>query len=653
VKPPKNSSLLRVESLEERRVMANFSSTWAMPQGISFSLVADGTDIYGAPSTLHATLQNALGTTVFRDEVQAAFRTWQGASNTFFYPRANDDGTSFSTPGGFQGLPTRGDIRIGMRPLDTSVGAIGIPFDPLTNAPGQIILNSNRAYSATGSGTTFDLRTVLLQEIGHTLGLGNSTNTASVMYEWYQGQRRSLDASDVSHLQALYGRPANDSFEGTSSVPFELGVSTSGGQVTSSQFNISSQPLLIEANLNASDSIDTYQFRFDAAASTGTIALRTAGISMLLAELRLSDSAGNVLRTVTATDYFNSNLSLPLTGLTDRETYTITVVNATGQTGNSGRYRLAVGVDAAAAVNRDYLKYAEREPNGLTGNDGFNKALNLGTVGTNRPTWDYVGTAQFDYTNDRDIYRFTTRADTPPVLHVSVNTRDGGNGSFVVTVFDASGNVMPGTTLRQTAIGTVVEILNIEDSATYYVRLTSPSTTPASNTLTGSAFTPLAYTLAMNFVGETAKMAHQYAGTFTTQAANHIASVKVNYTSVFETRISNQATSTNQLLRANLYNTAGEIVQTMLVNAGQSVNTAWLLQPGQYYLRLVGYTANNATLNLPYSFGYQATSDPIGPTLQDPEMGADDTVLIRIDGIFDSANWIWGWINELPIFTHG
>ena len=47
--------------------------------------------------------------------------------------------------------------------------------------------------------------TVFLQEAGHALGIGNSPNTSSAMYEFYQGTRTGLSAEDVGRIQDLYG----------------------------------------------------------------------------------------------------------------------------------------------------------------------------------------------------------------------------------------------------------------------------------------------------------------------------------------------------------------------------------------------------------------------------------------------------------------
>lgn len=56
------------------------------------------------------------------------------------------------------------------------------------------------AYNANGA-TNYQL---LLREVGHALGLGDSTGSASVMYSIPSAQNRDLSGSDVAALRALY-----------------------------------------------------------------------------------------------------------------------------------------------------------------------------------------------------------------------------------------------------------------------------------------------------------------------------------------------------------------------------------------------------------------------------------------------------------------
>ena len=61
--------------------------------------------------------------------------------------------------------------------------------------------------SATPGPGQFDLLTVLIHEIGHSLGLGHSGDPTSVMFSTYSGARRTLVADDIAGIRAIYGVP--------------------------------------------------------------------------------------------------------------------------------------------------------------------------------------------------------------------------------------------------------------------------------------------------------------------------------------------------------------------------------------------------------------------------------------------------------------
>jgi len=51
----------------------------------------------------------------------------------------------------------------------------------------------------------YDFFTVALHELGHSLGLGHSTDVNSVMYPFYQGGRRDLTQDDIDCITTIYG----------------------------------------------------------------------------------------------------------------------------------------------------------------------------------------------------------------------------------------------------------------------------------------------------------------------------------------------------------------------------------------------------------------------------------------------------------------
>jgi Matrixin/Carboxypeptidase regulatory-like domain len=76
-----------------------------------------------------------------------------------------------------------------------------------TDDEADTALNSRFRWT-TSSGSGFDVETVLLHEIGHTLGLGHSSVIGAIMEATYAGVRRSLHEDDKRGVTYLYPEPA-------------------------------------------------------------------------------------------------------------------------------------------------------------------------------------------------------------------------------------------------------------------------------------------------------------------------------------------------------------------------------------------------------------------------------------------------------------
>lgn len=199
-----------LEYLETRDTPAAFGLGWVDPQHITLSFAPDGTSVSGASSNLFSHLQaDGLSSATVQSEVLRAINTWTSQAN-LNVSVVGDNGTAVGANGLAQGDSRFGDIRISMRALSTDALAITSP--PGLNEgtlAGDIILNSNYDFSVGNQSGRYDLYSTLLHEAGHAFGLDHSTNANSPMYESYQGVRTGLDASDVTHIQAIYGAPTS------------------------------------------------------------------------------------------------------------------------------------------------------------------------------------------------------------------------------------------------------------------------------------------------------------------------------------------------------------------------------------------------------------------------------------------------------------
>jgi len=199
---------LSVQQLESRDIPAQFGIPWDNGTAITVSFAPDGTSVDRSASNLHELMaQSGLAPAVWQNEILRAFQAWASQADLNIGV-VRDSGASLGTAGKPQADPRFGDIRIFAAPLARSVLAITIPPGDLSGTrTGDIILNSNYNF---GAGSGRDLYTVFLQEAGHSLGIGNSGELSSAMYEFYQGTRSGLSSADVAQVRSLYGaRPAN------------------------------------------------------------------------------------------------------------------------------------------------------------------------------------------------------------------------------------------------------------------------------------------------------------------------------------------------------------------------------------------------------------------------------------------------------------
>ena len=65
------------------------------------------------------------------------------------------------------------------------------------------------AWSSAAAGGTYDMEAVALHELGHCIGLGHSSSSGAVMYQYYAGYR-DLSSDDIAGAEALYGEPCID-----------------------------------------------------------------------------------------------------------------------------------------------------------------------------------------------------------------------------------------------------------------------------------------------------------------------------------------------------------------------------------------------------------------------------------------------------------
>jgi len=179
-------------------------ATWSiMSAGMSD---VSGFDSHGGALTSDIT---SLGTSQADIEsiIDTALNTWAGVSGFTNLGQVADGNVGFGAAESSGGH--LGDIRIGAINIDGFGGILAHTYQPGTesiSAPfGSTIMGDLHIDSSEDWLSGFDLSTVILHELGHSLGLGHSNDINSIMFAGYMGVRLTLGADDISGIQSIYG----------------------------------------------------------------------------------------------------------------------------------------------------------------------------------------------------------------------------------------------------------------------------------------------------------------------------------------------------------------------------------------------------------------------------------------------------------------
>ncbi len=314
-----------LEGLERRDVPATWGIPWADPQHLTISFAPDGTNDMGQPSTLFRMLNYQLGTGTWETTILRAVQTWASNAN-INVGVVSDGGEPIGVAGAPEGDPRFGDLRISAAPLSPGVVAIGTPYDPTTGTlSGDVILNSNADFNPADPGS-YDLYSVLLHEFGHSFGFADSSDPSSFMYNVYQGPVTGLASGATPALQALYGAPVPDASEigpgnPTNNNPEQL------------QTNIPNQPGVAtdSAALASNQDADVFQYKPQGGVSYASglnVQVQTGGISLLDPTVTVTNAAGQVLGTASASGVLAGSVSLHVNGISSSGTYYVAVTGS-------------------------------------------------------------------------------------------------------------------------------------------------------------------------------------------------------------------------------------------------------------------------------------------------------------------------------------
>lgn len=358
--PQRRRPRLHLEELEARITpYVTTGDAWPHPQLVTISFVPDGTTVaynqngQAIPSTLFHDFNSLFGSTAaWEKQILLAAQAWAKATNINFAV-VSDSGVPLGQYTGVaeQGDPTVGDIRIAgfNDPNGTYLGQAYYP-PPGNNysIAGDLWFNTGAGFHV---GTTYDLFTVAAHEIGHALGMSESTSTAAIMAPYYPGTFTDLTTDDAQGIQSIYSAGSPRSFDaynqnGTHNNSF------------SNAAGFAVDPVLMTAQLTGLDITTVGQseyFKFVAPAGsccTMSLSIQSAGLSLLEPRVWVYNGSQQQIAYRSGVGNYGATLNLTLNNVVAGQTYYIRVNGAESNGLGTGTYdlSLALGTNALPTV---------------------------------------------------------------------------------------------------------------------------------------------------------------------------------------------------------------------------------------------------------------------------------------------------------------
>lgn len=256
-----------------------------VPDGLTIpSIIGEGSNTSRVFSTLDSQFAAQGGRATWKARIQSCFDRWaQLAGLRYTWVRSGtndwDDGAAW----GSGGSATRGDVRIGMKPVDGPNNTLA--FNVFPDNGGDMVLDSAESWGNSGSSHRF-LRNTIMHEHGHGMGLLHCcpANGTKLMEPALATNFDGPQQDDIRGAQRHYG----DTYEGnnntasatpitpnpTPGTPVTFGTVPNTPGITPAPTNPFNSATL---GLDANGEIDYYRFTVSTAPATATVTVTPIG----------------------------------------------------------------------------------------------------------------------------------------------------------------------------------------------------------------------------------------------------------------------------------------------------------------------------------------------------------------------------------------
>lgn len=617
------SIFLANDTLESRDLPATFGFAWPKPDHLTFSFAPETTSINGRSNELNSVLGSQFGASLgsassaqsaWKSALLKAFSAWSSQANINFSPVA-DNGSAFGANGETSSDSRFGDIRIGGIKLTNNVLAISVPYDPASQGTysGDIILNTNLNLNDSPD----KLYRVALHEIGHTLGINNSTGSDSVMAVTLQNSL-SLSAADIAAVQSLYGARSADAFDAQGS----NGTEATATSLTRYVGN-GSEPVLLFGDLTNSTDVDYYRFR-NANNYTGPVSvkLQTAGVSLLNARITLLQANGTVIGQAVVNQLGGGNATVTLPASDAGSEYLIRVESLDNNAFQVGAYGLAITLDAknefsagaiSQALNGVNIGLTPTELQDLISNDVVGQNNNEGGFLTpslvgNRVNYSVTG--EFDG-SDTNTFKIKSLPGRGSVATIRITNLGSEMAEPTVVLTNSSGDVIPSRVLLNNGQQMTIEATGISADTALRIKVQSAVGKNAD------------YRVDATFGGISHNSSNFMSGQVSPTSPSLTAKFYVARPQLFQFTglVNSLSGNSNNRVSWSIINAQGQVVWSNLAGTGlPTTGDSVLLGTGEYRIQARYIAGSSTPGSLNFQLAGDVISDPIGP------IGIDATI---------------------------